>query len=104
MASAVFSENRISPAIRPSRLSNGALTTMQRGRRCTLTTAPLQTNKALTAEKQELFRTKTASKNQRFFPFGKRRKALPVVIDRRNVHITMGFSDVKVLKTCHKSL
>ena len=104
MASAVFSKNRICPAVRPSRLSCGALTAMRRGRRCTLTTAPLQTNKALTAENRELFRTKSASKNQRFSPFWKRRKALPGVTDRKNAHITMGFSDAKVPETGHKSL
>ena len=104
MASAILSESRISPAVRPSRLSSGALTAMQRGRRCTLTTAPLQTNGGLTAEKRELFRTKSASKNQWFFPFWKRRKALPWVTDRKNAHITMGFSDAKVPETGHKSL
>lgn len=95
MVAVIFFESRICPAVRPSRLSNGALTAMQRSRRRNSTTAPLLTNKALTAEKKELFLTKNASKNQQILPFLKCYKALPGMINRRNAYITMGFSDTK---------
>ena len=63
-------------AVRPSRPCRKGLTTMQRGRRCTPTGAPLQTNEGLTARKRQLFQTKTAIKNSRKSWLQKSRKGL----------------------------
>ena len=50
-------------AVRPLRLCEEGLTALQRGRRCTLTTAPLQTQEGLAVRKKQFSRPERAIKN-----------------------------------------
>ena len=50
-------------AVRALRLYEEGLTALQRGRRCTLTTAPLQTQEGLAVRKKQFSRSERAIKN-----------------------------------------
>ncbi len=50
-------------AVRALRLCKEGLTALQRGRRCTLTTAPLQTWEGFAVRKKQFFRPERAIKN-----------------------------------------
>lgn len=75
--SAKTRQDRNRPPARPSRPSNGALMALQQGRRCTPIRPLSQPREALTARKQHLFRTKSATKNRPKSPLPKPHKALP---------------------------
>ena len=77
-------QDRKRPPARPSRHSNGALAALQQGPPCTSKAAPPQPREALTARKQHLFRTKSATKNSPKSPLRKSLKALTGADGRQN--------------------
>ena len=92
-------QDRKRPPARPSRHSNGALAALQQGPPCTSKAAPPQPREALTARKQHLFRTKSATKNRPKSPLPKPRKALPAPFHHPAAHFSGRPSPATTTKT-----